>query len=90
MHPTTPWCRQDLFFLEDSLRSGSSFGEVAGFLSRCEDEVREKAEELGIAKVLGLCQPSLRSPDKLGALRPAGRGDGDCRAARQGRPRARR
>jgi hypothetical protein len=48
MHSAVPWCNQDLFFLEDSVRRGRSFAEVAGFLCRHEDEVREKAKELGI------------------------------------------
>jgi hypothetical protein len=34
-------------FLDDALRRGSSFAEVAGFLCRHEGEVREKAKELG-------------------------------------------
>jgi hypothetical protein len=51
MLPTSSWCRQDLFFMADSIRRGSSFGEVAGFLSRTEEEVRRKAEELGLNKV---------------------------------------
>jgi hypothetical protein len=52
MLPTSSWCRQDLFFMADSIRRGSSFGEVAGFLSRTEEEVRRKAEELGIKQSL--------------------------------------
>jgi hypothetical protein len=48
------WCPQDLFFMGDSIRRGSSFGEVAGFLSRTEEEVRRKAEELGIKQCLGI------------------------------------
>ena len=48
MHSVVPWCNQDLFFLEDSVRHGRSFAEVAGFLCRREYEVREKATELGI------------------------------------------
>jgi hypothetical protein len=62
MYPTTSWRRQDLFFLANSLRSGRSLAEVAGFLLRSEDEVREKAEELGITKVKGRARPPLRSP----------------------------
>jgi hypothetical protein len=52
MDSTAPWCKQDLFFLDDALRRGSSFAEVAGFLCRHEGEVREKAKELGIPGVL--------------------------------------
>jgi hypothetical protein len=53
MDSTAPWCKQDLFFLDDALRRGSSFAEVAGFLCRHEGEVREKARELGIPGVRG-------------------------------------
>jgi hypothetical protein len=49
MDSTGPWSRQDLFFLDDALRRGCSFAEVAGFLGRNVDEIREKARELGIA-----------------------------------------
>jgi hypothetical protein len=48
MHSAVPWCNQDLFFLEHSVRRGRSVAEVAGFLCRDEYEVREKAKELGI------------------------------------------
>jgi hypothetical protein len=41
-----PWARADLFFLKDSLERGMSFAEVAGFLRRTADEVREKAKDL--------------------------------------------
>jgi hypothetical protein len=39
------------FFLEDSLRRGRSPAEVAGFLSRRTEDVREKAKELGLNEV---------------------------------------
>jgi hypothetical protein len=55
MHSTAPWCNQDLFFLQNALRRGSSFAEVAGFLCRHEGEVREKAKELGIHTVREPC-----------------------------------
>jgi hypothetical protein len=42
-----PWVKADLFFLYDSLRHGMTFAEVAGFLHRTEDEVREQATKLG-------------------------------------------
>jgi hypothetical protein len=38
-----PWANTDLLFLKLSLEQGMSFAEVAGFLGRAEDEVREKA-----------------------------------------------
>ena len=41
-----PWARADLFFLEDSLQRGMSLVEIAGFLGRTADEVREKAKSL--------------------------------------------
>jgi hypothetical protein len=41
-----PWLKADLFFLEDSLRHGMSFAEVAGFLCRTEYEVQHKAKTL--------------------------------------------
>jgi hypothetical protein len=46
MYLASPWPRQDLFFLNDALRHGGSFAEIASFLCRDEDEVREKAKEL--------------------------------------------
>jgi hypothetical protein len=42
-----PWSQADLFFLGDALRRGLSLAQVAGFLGRTEDEVRQKAQELG-------------------------------------------
>jgi hypothetical protein len=42
-----PWSKPDLLFLHDALRRGLSFAQVAGFLRRTEDEVRQKAKELG-------------------------------------------
>jgi hypothetical protein len=40
------WVSADLFFLRNSLEHGMSFAEVAGFLRKTADEVREKAKEL--------------------------------------------
>jgi hypothetical protein len=40
------WLRADLLFLRDALARGMSYAEVAGFLGRPEEEVRQKAEEL--------------------------------------------
>jgi hypothetical protein len=40
------WARADLFFLKDSLERGMSLAEIAGFLGRTADEVREKARGL--------------------------------------------
>jgi len=41
-----PWPREDLLFLKDSLERGMSSAEIAGFLGRTADEVREKAKKL--------------------------------------------
>jgi hypothetical protein len=38
--------KSDLLFLSLSLEKGMPVADVAGFLARDEDEVREKAEEL--------------------------------------------
>jgi hypothetical protein len=38
------WPRADLFFMKDALDRGMSYAEVAGFLSRTEEEVREQSE----------------------------------------------
>jgi hypothetical protein len=40
------WSPSDLFFLTNALEHGMTFAEVAGFLSRDEDEVREKAKQM--------------------------------------------
>jgi hypothetical protein len=37
------WSPSDLFFLQDALNRGMTCADVAGFLSREEDEVRKKA-----------------------------------------------
>ena len=47
---TEPWLKSDLLFLEVSLRNGMAVAEVAGFLARNEDEVRDKAEELSLPR----------------------------------------
>jgi hypothetical protein len=52
-----PWCKQDLFFMGNTLRRGASFRDVAGFLSRPEGEVRAKAIELGIHEAEEPCAP---------------------------------
>ena len=38
-----PWNRSDLFFLTDALARGMSIQELAGFLNRTEDEIRQQA-----------------------------------------------
>jgi hypothetical protein len=40
------WSPSDLFFLTNALEHGMTCAEVAGFLSRDEDEVREKAKQM--------------------------------------------
>jgi hypothetical protein len=51
--PGGRWTSADLFFLRDSLRHGMSVLEVAGFLRRTEDEVRQKAKELNYLNAAG-------------------------------------
>jgi hypothetical protein len=51
------WLPSDLFFLRDALGHGMTFAEVAGFLSRDEDEVRKKAKQM---KRLHSCHRGLR------------------------------
>jgi hypothetical protein len=41
-----PWIKADLLFLKDTLARGMSCAEVAGFLGRTEEDVRQRAEEL--------------------------------------------
>jgi hypothetical protein len=48
MNAGKPWLRSDVLFLTDSLERGMSLVEVAAFLRRPEDEVREKARELRV------------------------------------------
>jgi hypothetical protein len=48
MNAGKPWLRSDVLFLTDSLERGMSLVEVAAFLRRPEDEVREKARELEV------------------------------------------
>ena len=40
------WSPSDLFFMKDALERGMTCGDVAGFLSRGEDEVRNKAKQM--------------------------------------------
>src|SRR6267378_5284916 len=67
-----PWCKQDLFFMENTLRRGASFREVAGFLCRPEGEVRVKAIELGIhAAEEPWASRTKRPSARSAAVRPA-------------------
>jgi hypothetical protein len=43
LHVGEPWEQADLFFLVDALARGMSIAEVAAFLRRTEEEVREQA-----------------------------------------------
>jgi hypothetical protein len=38
-----PWERADLFFLRDAFERGMSIQDLAGFLNRSEDEIRQQA-----------------------------------------------
>jgi hypothetical protein len=53
MHSIAPWSNDDLFFLEDMLRRGSSFAELAGFLQRSQLEISHKAKELEVKRKRG-------------------------------------
>ena len=41
-----PWSEMDLFALENNVARGDLVEETADFLMRCEDEVRQKINEL--------------------------------------------
>lgn len=43
-----PWSEMDIADLANSLAYGDSFAQVASFLCRDEDEIRQKANELGL------------------------------------------
>ena len=43
-----PWSEMDVADLANSLAYGDTFAQVASFLCRDEDEVRQKAKELGL------------------------------------------
>ena len=44
--PGEHWDKADLLFLENAVARGMPFSEVAGFLCRTEEEVREKSKSL--------------------------------------------
>ena len=50
------WSEMDLEDLRDSIDYGDTFAQAASFLCRDEDEVRQKAKELGLVE-----QPGKRS-----------------------------
>lgn len=56
------WLPSDLFFLKDALGRGMTCGDVAGFLSRGEEEVRNKAKQMKIpyGKLRDYCHYRLR------------------------------
>ena len=45
-HVGEAWAQTDLFFLVDALARGMSIAEVAAFLGRTEEEVREQSKAL--------------------------------------------
>ena len=51
-----PWSEMDIADLTHSLDYGDRFAQTASFLCRDEDEVRQKAKELGLVE-----QPGKRS-----------------------------
>jgi hypothetical protein len=46
-----PWNGADLFFLSDALARGMSIQDVAGFLNRSEDEIRDQASSRGLRPI---------------------------------------
>jgi hypothetical protein len=60
------WPRADLFFMKDALDRGMSSAEVAGFLGRTEEEVREQSGQASKRRAPGFVQ------DKRGAARNIG------------------
>jgi hypothetical protein len=63
-----PWSEMDVADLANSLAYGDTFAQVASFLCRDEDEVRQKAKELGLIEK----PPKQKALPKLGL--PADRG----------------
>jgi hypothetical protein len=57
----TPWERADLFFLCDALARGMSTQDLAGFLNRSVDEVRQQADSH--------CHDSISSSDGSPSMR---------------------
>jgi hypothetical protein len=49
-----PWSEMDVWELKNCIEYGRSFAEVAGFLYRDEDEVRQKAKTLGLKEGIGM------------------------------------
>jgi hypothetical protein len=45
-----PWSKMDIADLVNSLAYGDTFAATASFLCRDEDEVRQKAKELGLVE----------------------------------------
>jgi hypothetical protein len=45
-----PWSEADISDLTNELARGQTFAETASFLCRDEDEVRQKAKELGLVE----------------------------------------
>jgi len=45
-----PWSEMDITDLKDSVAYGDTIAETASFLCRDEDEVRQKAMELGLVE----------------------------------------
>jgi hypothetical protein len=55
-----PWSEMDVADLANSLAYGDTFAQVASFLCRDEDEVRQKAKELGLIEK----RPKQKAPPK--------------------------
>jgi hypothetical protein len=52
--PGELWDKADLLFLESAVARGMPFSEVAGFLCRTEEEVRERSKSLHARKRLAV------------------------------------
>jgi hypothetical protein len=63
------WPRADLFFMKDALDRGMSCAEVAGFLGRTEEEVREQSGQASKRRAPRLCAGQGRSGKKHRAAR---------------------
>jgi hypothetical protein len=48
-----PWSKADISDLKNEIARGRTFAQTASFLCRDEDEVRQKARQLGLNEHLG-------------------------------------
>jgi hypothetical protein len=57
-----PWSELDLWELKTSMKYRRSFAEVAGFLFRDEEEVRDMAKALGLKESVSIGSAALTPP----------------------------